>query len=185
MQKISPTANDGLRRPLTPFALNASWQLLRLLLFVTGAIALVLVMSFVASFVFEDAIVQHFASRQTGMDALALVQGLRIFMLLGAIMIPLVAILLLRLLAIVGTVRAGNPFTSENAKRLSTVAWSLLGVQFVDLGFGAMASRLSSAHAQIEWTFSITGWVGALMAFVIAHVFAEGAKMREDLEGVT
>ena len=31
--------------------------------------------------------------------------------------------------------------------------------------------------------FSISGWLAVLLAFILARVFAEGALMREDLEG--
>ena len=32
-------------------------------------------------------------------------------------------------------------------------------------------------------SFSIGGWLSVLVAFVLARVFAEGAALREDLEG--
>jgi hypothetical protein len=31
--------------------------------------------------------------------------------------------------------------------------------------------------------FSINGWLAVLLTFLLARVFAEGALMREDLEG--
>lgn len=35
----------------------------------------------------------------------------------------------------------------------------------------------------IDWTFSFTPWIAVLLLFVLARVFAHGARMREDLEG--
>jgi hypothetical protein len=40
------------------------------------------------------------------------------------------------------------------------------------------------AHpVHIQAGFSINGWLAVLLTFLLARVFAEGARMREDLEG--
>jgi hypothetical protein len=40
------------------------------------------------------------------------------------------------------------------------------------------------AHpVNLDAGFSINGWLAVLLTFVLARVFAEGALMREDLEG--
>jgi hypothetical protein len=35
----------------------------------------------------------------------------------------------------------------------------------------------------MNWTFSVTRWIAVLLLFVLARVFEQGARMREDLEG--
>ena len=42
----------------------------------------------------------------------------------------------------------------------------------------------TSAHpVNVHAGFSINGWLAVLLTFLLARVFAEGALMREDLEG--
>src|SRR4029077_18821332 len=55
-------------------------------------------------------------------DADRLIMGLRAVAVLGLATIPLNYIVLKRLLAIVGTVREGDPFVAANATRLQTIA---------------------------------------------------------------
>ena len=55
-------------------------------------------------------------------DADRLIMGLRAVAMLGLATIPLNYVVLKRLLAIVGTVREGDPFVAANASRLQTIA---------------------------------------------------------------
>ena len=118
-------------------------------------------------------------------EADRLIMGLRAIAALGLVTIPLNYIVLKRLLAIVGTVRAGNPFVGANAYRLETIAWAMLGLQLLSLVIGAIAKSVSTpAHPlHLNAGFSISGWLAVLLTFLLARVFAEGALMREDLEG--
>src|SRR5215212_2821835 len=59
-------------------------------------------------------------------EAERLVMGLRAIAVLGLAAIPLNYAFLKRLLAIVATVRTGDPFVAANAHRLQTIAWALL-----------------------------------------------------------
>ena len=58
--------------------------------------------------------------------------------------IPLNYLILKRLLAIVDTVREGDPFVAANAARLQTIAWALLALQIVSLVIGGIAVLLTS-----------------------------------------
>ena len=118
-------------------------------------------------------------------DADRLVMGLRAVAVLGLVTIPLNYVVLKRLLAIVKTVRAGDPFVAANASRLQTIAWVLLTLQILSIIIGAIGKAVSSpAHpVHLDAGFSINGWLAVLLTFVLARVFAEGAHMREDLEG--
>jgi hypothetical protein len=118
-------------------------------------------------------------------EAERLVMGLRAVAALGLVAIPLNYVVLKRLLAIVETVRVGDPFVSANATRLQTIAWVLLALQLLSLVIGAIAKAVSSpAHPlKLDAGFSISGWLAVLLTFLLARVFAEGTRMREDLEG--
>ena len=118
-------------------------------------------------------------------DADRLVMGLRAVAVLGLATIPLNYVVLKRLLAIVGTVREGDPFVAANATRLQTIAWSLLALQLFSIVIGAIGKAVSTpAHpVHLDAGFSINGWLAVLLTFLLARVFAEGTVMREELEG--
>jgi len=47
-------------------------------------------------------------------------------------------LVLTRLLAIVETVKVGNPFVMANAVRLKTIAWAILGLEMMHFTVGAI-----------------------------------------------
>ena len=118
-------------------------------------------------------------------DTERLIMGLRAVAVLGLVGIPLNYVVLKRLLAIVLTVRAGDPFVAANAHRLQAIAWALLALQLLSVVIGAIAKAVSSrAHpVHLDAGFSISGWLAVILTFLLARVFAAGAHMREDLEG--
>jgi hypothetical protein len=118
-------------------------------------------------------------------DADRLILGLRAIAVLGLAVIPLNNAVLRRLLAIVETVRAGDPFVAANAYRLQVIAWTLLALQLLSVVIGAIGKSVSTpAHpVHLDAGFSINGWLAVLLTFLLARVFAEGALMRDDLEG--
>jgi hypothetical protein len=118
-------------------------------------------------------------------EADRVVLGMRAIAVLGLVAVPLNNMLLKRLLAIVETVRAGDPFVAANAIRLQAIAWTLLGLQLLSLAIGAIAKAVSTpAHpVHLNAGFSISGWLAVLLTFLLARVFAEGTLMRQDLEG--
>jgi hypothetical protein len=118
-------------------------------------------------------------------EAERLIFALRAIAVLGLVTIPLNYIVLKRLLAIVETVRAGDPFVTANAYRLQAIAWALLALNLLSIVIGAIAKTVSTpAHPlHVDAGFSINGWLAVLLTFLLARVFAEGTLMREDLEG--
>ena len=119
------------------------------------------------------------------LEADRVVMGLRTIAALGLAAIPLNYFGLRQLLAIVETVRAGDPFVAANAARLQAIAWTLLALQLLSMAIGAIAKSISTpAHPiNLDAGFSINGWLAVLLTFLLARVFAEGALMRDDLEG--
>ena len=118
-------------------------------------------------------------------DADRVVMALRATVVLGLAVVPLNYVFLTRLLAIVETVRAGDPFVAVNAQRLQTMAWAMLALQVLGFVIGAIIKSVSTpAHPiDVDTGGSINGWLAVLLTFLLARVFAEGAHMREDLEG--
>ena len=118
-------------------------------------------------------------------DAERLIMGLRTVAVLGLVGVPLNYAVLDQLLAIVRAVRAGDPFVAVNARRLQNIAWALLALQVLSLVIGVIGKAVSTpAHPlHLDAGFSISGWLAVILTFVLARVFAQGALMREDLEG--
>jgi len=82
-------------------------------------------------------------------------------------------------------VRAGDPFVASNAQRLRAIAWALLALQVLSVVIGAIGKTVSTPEhpVHLDAGFSINGWLAVLLTFLLARVFAEGAHMRDDLEG--
>ena len=115
----------------------------------------------------------------------ALVIGVRAIAALGILTVPLNLAMLRRLVEMVHTVRAGDPFVAANAYRINTIAWILLGLQLISLVIWAIGKAVSTpAHPlHLNAGFSPAGWLAVILTFVLARVFVEGTLMREDLEG--
>lgn len=119
------------------------------------------------------------------LEAERLVWWLRGAAMLGLVTIPLNYLILKRLLAMVDTVRRGDPFVAANARRLQAIAWALLVLQIIGIAIGAIGEALSTPTHPVDLDagFSINGWLAVLLTFILARVFAEGTLMREELEG--
>jgi hypothetical protein len=115
-----------------------------------------------------------------------LIMGMRAVAVIGLAGVPLQYAVLKRLLAIVRTVSAGDPFIAANALRLQTIAWALLGIQVLSLVVGAIGKAVSSPEHPLHLNagFSLSGWLAVVLTFLLARVFAEGTHVREDLEGI-
>jgi hypothetical protein len=107
--------------------------------------------------------------------------GLRAIVVVGVIGAAIVHTILRRLLAIVDTVRAGDPFILENAHRLNAIAWRVLALEGLRLIVAAIAAAVWEP-GRID-AFSFAPWLAVLLLFVLAGVFAHGARLREDLTG--
>ena len=147
--------------------------------------ALLVASIFAEPFMIKALIHEHGAA--SAADNHALISGMRWIMALGVLAIALVQVALRRLLAIVDTVSAGDPFVLINAERLKTIAWVALALEGLHLVIGMIAWRISSvAHPldiDIDMKFNFTRWLGVLFLFVLARVFEQGARMRDELEG--
>lgn len=119
----------------------------------------------------------------TWVESSALIPGLRFIAVLGLVAVPLNLAVLHRLLDMVDTVRRGDPFVAQNASRLQAIAWIVLAQQLLQLLVGMIARNISTpGHALHISAFSAGGWLAVVLLFVLARVFAEGTRMRDELE---
>jgi hypothetical protein len=165
-----------------PFALAASRLAVRLLVVANLAFGLLILALLVASLIARDWV---FTALGADPGDASWVLGSRLIMLLGIASVGLAHLLLTRLLAIVETVRSGDPFVGSNAARLQTAAWALLGLEVLHQVVGVIARAISSpSHPlDVDGGFAVTRWLAVLLLLVLARVFEHGTRLRDDLEG--
>jgi len=78
-------------------------------------------------------------------------------------------------------VRDGDPVILENSGRMVAIAWSVLALEVLRLIIASIAAVVWEP-GRID-AFSFAPWLAVLLLFVLAGVFAQGARMRADLEG--
>jgi len=174
-----------MNRPLTPSAtLPIANVVLRALVLLNWFVAALIVVLLVA--MPNAQWIMSALKLPQGPEADRVILGLRSIAIIGLATVPLHYAILKRLLAIVATVRAGDPFVAANAHRLRTIAWILLTLQLAGIVIAAIARSISTPAHPIDIDaagFSINGWLAVLLTFLLAHVFSAGTMMREDLEG--
>jgi hypothetical protein len=118
-------------------------------------------------------------------DAQTVMWAMRGIAALGVAAAPINYLILKRLLRMVDTVRAGDPFVAANAYRLHAIAWLMVALQLISMAIGGIGKIISTAEHpfHLDAGFSVNSWLAIILTFVLARVFAEGALMREDLEG--
>jgi hypothetical protein len=86
---------------------------------------------------------------------------------------------------IIDSVGDGDPFNPINAERLARMGWITVIVELVSIPGGALAAFVAHLFhkTRLEVGLSLGGILMALVLFILARVFREGARMREDLEG--
>ena len=163
--------------------LSAARLILRGFLLINVAAGVLFAVAILVSFPMSGALLARLTYKYgPTMDVAAIVWGIRLLMLASIGAAVVLRRIFLALLAIVDTVRAGDPFTEANAVRLQTIAWGMLVLQVLDLGLGVFTgwARLMRFDF-VDWNPSFSGWITVLMLFVLARVFRRGTEMRDDL----
>lgn len=112
-----------------------------------------------------------------------------VFLLLGIAAIVIMGIYFFwNLLAITDTVRDGDPFIPENARRLTRMGWLVVAIYvggFIVAIPGAWVASIAAdaGDANFEVGGDGSGIILVLVLFVLARVFRKGTEMREELEG--
>ena len=165
-------------------ALPMTYVILRILIILNWVLGACILGLLIFSFVNEPILLKALKLGSVEENP-SLVMGIRAVAALGLAAIPLQYAILKRLVAMVETVRAGDPFVADNAYRLQAIAWFLLAVQVLSMIVGGIGRAISTPEHPVDLDagFSVNGWLAVLLSFILARVFAEGTLMREDLEG--
>jgi DUF2975 family protein len=167
-----------------PDTLALSSRVLRVLTKLNLLMGALIMALLIASLIAEAPVMRALGVRPALSNSMLFI-GMRLIMVIGICAVPVVHFILTRLLMIVDTVSTGNPFVAANAARLQAIAWALLALELTHYAVGAVAASVSSVAVplNISWGFSLTRWLAVLLLFVLARVFEQGARMREELEG--
>ncbi len=148
--------------------------------FAIGAGALTLAIPVIV--VMRDAVMKHLATQGTPPDAFWAIVAIMTF---GAVAAALGFFFFRHLFRIVGSVGQGDAFTPVNAERLSAMGWISVVVHVLGIPVGAVAHWVEDVSENFSADFDVSpsGILLALILFILARVFRQGAAMREELEG--
>jgi len=113
------------------------------------------------------------------------VAGKLVAAVLSAVALLLGILFFRHLFRIIGTVGDGDPFVPANAGRLQAMGWISVAVQVLTIpleGVGRWLEKVTD-HVNVNVDFSGSGLLMALILFILARVFREGARLRGEVEG--
>lgn len=86
---------------------------------------------------------------------------------------------------IVASVGDGDPFVPINARRLHAMGWITVAVHVIGIPMSVLSGWIESVTDKVRVVFELplAGILLAVVLFVLARVFREGTRMREELEG--
>jgi hypothetical protein len=89
------------------------------------------------------------------------------------------------LFRLIGSVGEGDPFVPANAERLSAMAWISVAVHVVAIPMAMIGDWAADVTRDVHFKVDLplAGLFLALVLFILARVFREGTRMRDDLEG--
>jgi hypothetical protein len=110
-------------------------------------------------------------------------QALAGLVFIVAAYIGVLIVVLNRLRRVFETLIVGDPFRPQNVARLRVVGLALIGLEVL----GYIVHRVTDmfvpgrAHG-FSLSVNLTGWFAILVVFVLAEVFREGARLRQDAD---
>lgn len=167
-----------------PATLSVTRRVLSILRVLNWAYGGAILALLIASFIQPEWFFRAIGVKETS-DFARIGRALQMVAMLGIAAIPLYGVILDRLIAMVDTVRAGDPFVIDNAERLKTIAWSVLGLEAIHIVILAIVrmARTVQQPLDIGGRLTLAPAITVLLLFVLAKVFEQGARMRADLEG--
>lgn len=111
-----------------------------------------------------------------GTDGLAtLTSGL----LGGLVIIPAIIYVCFQLRRILSTLASGDPFVPENASRLTRIAFAILVIQVLRYAI-AIGVGIGFPDAEVTLRVDLITWASVAALFILAQVFREGTRLRDE-----
>ena len=160
-----------------------------LLLRITQTIAVIagigLIVAIPSIWVFSDRVIQ--AALEDGHKLLGpeSIAAITVILIGGVIVVGIAFDFLRKLIAVIQSLETGSPFIPENAARLRRMGWLILAMQALTVVAIPITVWMRSALPDSHFVFplSIEGLITALLLFILARVFDQGVRLREDVEG--
>lgn len=161
---------------------TATRAVIKLFILANLGLGVLFALALLLSFPFEARLAAQLVAKYgAAVDSEGVIGAIRWLALVGMASVWVVHQVLAPLNAIIATIGA-DPFVLANADRLTRIGWGLLGIQIIHLVAGGFVGWLQSYGVDTAtWTPQLGGWLGVLLAFVLARVFRRGAEMRDDL----
>jgi hypothetical protein len=81
------------------------------------------------------------------------------------------------------TLIVGDPFRPQNVARLRVVGFALIGLEVLGYIVHRVIDMFASGRTPgFSLSVNLTGWFAILVVFVLAEVFREGARLRQDAD---
>jgi hypothetical protein len=162
--------------------LSLSRTILRILVKLNVVFAILILALLASTFIATGPVMRALGTIPTP-DEDQMIFAMRGIMVIGILAAPVFHIVYTRLLAIVETVGAGDPFVSINASRLHVIAWAVLTLELMHGGVIALANTVTVGTEKVDvgGKLSVTPWLTILLLFVLARVFDQGSRMRDEL----
>ena len=168
-----------------PLLTSARWMLIfcqGLAVIVGGAVLLGVGAVLLAS----NQILPHIELRTTtGAAPWEVLTAICIILALVGAMAAMAFVWLREMRRIIDSVALGDPFVPENAERLQKMGWLTVGIELTSIPVGGIGAWITSVveDATSDFGISLGGILLAVVLFILARVFREGARLRAELEG--
>src|SRR3954469_3112043 len=141
-------------------ALPIAWITLRILIILNWVFGACILALLVYTFIDESWTMKALGVSGYS-DAQSVMWGMRAIAALGLLAIALNYPLLRRLVAMVETVRAGDPFVAANAYRLQAIAWLMLAMQLLSMVIAGIGKAISTPEHpfHLDAGFSVNSWL--------------------------
>ncbi len=86
-----------------------------------------------------------------------------------------------QLVRILSTLASGDPFVPDNGPRLTRIAVAIAAVEIVrNIIVFVLGAALDLGNYEPKITFNLAAWGAVLTLFILAQVFREGTRLREE-----
>jgi len=125
----------------------------------------------------------------SGIDASSALPWLAVMLALIAAIAALAFFFIRHLRSIVDSVSQGDPFIPANAERLHKMAWLTLAIQGLAIPMNRLAVWFDAAPQVANVYHNRNGisagaLILAMTLFILARVFREGTRLRDDAQGM-
>ncbi len=147
---------------------------------VLGGVALLVLQPFTATIVRIDLQALNQARAASVIGKTPALAGL-IFLI--AAYVGVLLVVFNRLRRVFETLTLGDPFRPQNVGRLRVVGLALMALEALGYAVHFVAALILPERVQnLGISVNLTGWFAILVVFVLAEVFGEGARLRQDAE---